>query len=65
MRHCLVLALIATACLTLLSNAHGQDDLVGKKAPNFKAGEMINGTGSKTLDDCRGEVILIKYWGTR
>ena len=42
-----------------------QEDLVGKEARNFSAGDMLFGgeVFAKSLEACRGEVILIKYWG--
>ncbi len=54
----LLLCLVATS-------VSGQADLVGKAPGGFSAGKMVNEVAAKTLDDCRGEVILIKYWGTR
>lgn len=57
--------LVSAVCAVATSPAHAQAQLVGKEAPPFSAGEMVNEVASKTLDDCRGEVILIKYWGTR
>ncbi len=57
--------LLAASFVAILLATPGFADLVGKDAPDFKAGEMINEVPQQTLDDCRGEVILIKYWGTR
>ena len=36
-----------------------------RKAPDFRVGDTINEPAVKTLDDARGEVILIKYWGIK
>ena len=57
---------VATLLLLALTPAlYGQAQLVGKEAAEFKAGDMINEVIAKTLKDTRGEVVLIKYWGTR
>lgn len=41
--------------------------LKGKDAPDFKAVRCINSPRDKqmTLEDCKGEVVLIKLWGVR
>ncbi|MCI0650454.1 MAG: hypothetical protein L0Z55_01075 [Planctomycetes bacterium] len=40
-----------------------QADLKGKDAPDFKVGSTINEAQALSLDECRGDVVLIKYWG--
>jgi hypothetical protein len=57
-------AMIALACLcapALLA----YNELVGKEAPAFHATSCVNppADGCLSLDDCRGSVVLIKYWG--
>jgi hypothetical protein len=53
------LAAILIAAPTLSA----QTDLLGKDAPDFRVGETINESAIHTIEDARGEVILIKYWG--
>ena len=60
---------LATAAL-LLGGAPGllaQEELVGKVAGDFEAGEMLYASEvlAKSLEECRGDVILIKYWGLK
>ncbi|MCZ7607849.1 MAG: redoxin domain-containing protein [Planctomycetota bacterium] len=40
--------------------------LTGKECPNFSATRFINppADGKTSFDDCKGEVILVKLWGT-
>lgn len=40
-------------------------DLVGKDAPGFTVPETVNEAPALDLQEMKGEVILIKYWGTR
>jgi hypothetical protein len=60
--------LTAAAALTALVLAapalSAQPNIVGQDAPDFKLGDTINDSAIKTIEDARGEVILIKYWGT-
>ena len=53
------------ALLLAVPTLQAQSDLLGKKAPDFRLGDTINDSAIKTLDDARGEVILIKYWGIK
>ena len=57
-------ALLAAA-LFFATAAWGQVDLMGKEAPDFTAENALNPTDANSLEDCRGEVVLIKYWGTQ
>ena len=43
--------------------AFAEKNLVGEAAPDFSIGTMVNGVPERTLADCQGEVVLIKYWG--
>lgn len=49
----------------LLTGSFLWADMVGKEAPSFRAGDMINGGHAKTLEDCKGEVVLVKFWGLK
>jgi hypothetical protein len=51
--------------LALAPVAFAQDDkkLVGKDAPDFEAADCINAPEATTLEQCKGDVILIKLWG--
>ena len=61
MRKGLLVALLALAAAPVM---FAQTDITGKDAPDFKATECINQPEATTLNDCAGEVVLIKYWGT-
>jgi len=52
------------ALLLAAPTLSAQPNLVGQDAPDFKLGDTINESAIKTIEDARGEVILIKYWGT-
>ncbi|MGE3163871.1 MAG: TlpA family protein disulfide reductase [Planctomycetota bacterium] len=43
----------------------GQEQLVGKPGPDFRAGDMLYDADvrGKSLAETKGEVVLIKYWG--
>ena len=40
-----------------------QEEITGKEAPNFSATVCVNKPEAFTLEACKGEVILIKFWG--
>ena len=58
-----VSATAVTLLMLCLLPAFAEQNIVGQPAPEFVVGSMINPVDEHTLDDCRGEVILIKYWG--
>ena len=63
-----VLALAAlVAIVGLAPVALAQEDLVGKVGGDFSAGDMLfdGDVTARNLEDARGEVILIKYWGLK
>jgi thiol-disulfide isomerase/thioredoxin len=66
MRNLLPVAVL-TAVIVIGPGLSAQEDLVGKPAPDFSVGQMLYDSEvlAKSLDDCRGEVILIKYWGLK
>jgi peroxiredoxin len=37
---------------------------VGKPAPDFSVAAVVNGSGKVTLNDLRGKVVLLDFWGT-
>lgn len=43
--------------------AFGQD-MQGKDAPAFDASSCVNPPEATTLEQCEGDVVLIKWWGT-
>ncbi|MCA8916571.1 MAG: hypothetical protein H6839_13110 [Planctomycetes bacterium] len=53
------------AMLALAPALFAQDNQVGQDAPEFKATVCVNQPDAITLEQCAGEVVLIKYWGTR
>lgn len=59
-RNAIMLTLIIglSASLTAQKGA-----LKGKEAKPFEVTECINMPDAKTLADCAGEVVLIKFWG--
>jgi hypothetical protein len=60
LRGFLLLGLLAMAPL-----AFAQDDITGKDAPDFDAKVCVNPPEATTFEQCKGDVVLIKYWGTR
>lgn len=58
---CLSLPAIA---LLALSPAFGAD-MVGAPAPKFEVSETVNEAPALNSEEMKGEVILIKYWGTQ
>jgi hypothetical protein len=59
MTRILLFAILASAPL------FAQTQLVGQDAGEFTVGECVNKPEAVTLEQCKGEVVLIKYWGTR
>jgi hypothetical protein len=57
--------LVAVLIAALAPAAFAQEQLVGKDAGEFKASVCINQPDAITLEQCAGEVVLIKYWGTK
>lgn len=61
-RKSLLIALLAVAMAPVM---FAQEDQVGQDAPEFKASVCVNQPDAISLEQCKGEVVLIKYWGTR
>ena len=64
-----VLAAVAAAALGLaLTNTSGVagtgNSFLGQAAPEIQVGDWINGDGRTTLEDYRGEVVFLEFWGT-
>lgn len=59
MKRVLLFALLASAPL------FAQEQIVGKDAGEFTVGDCVNKPEAVTMEQCKGEVVLIKYWGTR
>lgn len=57
--------LLALLAVSLAPAVFAQDNVVGQAAPEFKATVCVNQPDAITLEQCAGEVVLIKYWGTR
>jgi hypothetical protein len=59
----LLVALIAAAVAPVM---WAQTNMVGQDAPAFDAGEFVGeAPAATTMDQCRGDVVFIYYWGTR
>jgi hypothetical protein len=59
MMRILLFAVLAAAPLL------AQTQIVGQDAGEFTVGDCVNKPEAVTLEQCKGEVVLIKYWGTR
>ena len=57
--------LIAAMVLSLAPVLSAQTNIVGKDAPAFEVQECINTPEAVSMEQCKGEVVLIKYWGTK
>jgi hypothetical protein len=57
--------LLAATVLTLAPALMAQENMVGKDAPAFEAKVCVNQPEAISMEQCKGEVVLIKYWGTR
>lgn len=57
--------LIALFAVALAPVMFAQENQVGQDAPDFSATVCVNQPDAITLEQCKGEVVLIKYWGTR
>jgi len=66
MKTTLMLATLIVLCSPALSAA-ATNGMLGKPSPDFKADRCLNEPADqmKTLADCKGEVILVKLWGTK
>ncbi|MBZ0136763.1 MAG: hypothetical protein K8I27_10360 [Planctomycetes bacterium] len=58
----LLIALLAVAMAPVM---FAQENQVGQDAPDFSATVCVNQPEAITLEQCKGEVVLIKYWGTK
>jgi len=58
---------ILIAALLFAAPLAAQLELVGKEAPSFSAGACVNppADGASTMAACKGDVVLIKYWGPK
>ncbi|MEM7167863.1 MAG: hypothetical protein AAF581_20595 [Planctomycetota bacterium] len=61
MRRLFTLAIVALALAAPTAAEAGK--LVGKKAPKFSASYVINDPKALNLEQCLGDVVLIKAWG--
>ena len=57
--------LVAVLVASLAPAAFAQTQIVGQTAPDFKATVCVNQPDAISLEQCAGEVVLIKFWGTR
>jgi hypothetical protein len=57
--------LLALLAVSLAPAMFAQENQVGQTAPDFKATVCVNQPEAINLEQCAGEVVLIKYWGTR
>ncbi|MHC4840181.1 MAG: hypothetical protein ACYTDT_04360 [Planctomycetota bacterium] len=59
--HALIVMLLLLAPSLMASELFNQ--LVGQDAPDFDARTCVNKPADSTLEACKGNVILIKFWG--
>lgn len=57
----LLLALLAVAAPAAMA----QKALLNAPAPDFSADECVNAPEAITLEQCKGEVVLLDFWGTK
>lgn len=57
--------LLAALVMAMVPALSAQENITGKDAPEFNAEGCINTPDAVTMEQCKGEVVLIKYWGTR
>ena len=55
--------LVALAFAPAVWAQEGTKAKVGSDAPDFDASSAINAPEANTLEQCKGDVILIKLWG--
>ena len=58
-------AIFAALLVAAMPLAFGQGGMVGKKAPDFKATNLINEAEHVDMREMLGEVVLVKYWGIK
>lgn len=56
--------LVAALALALAPFALAQS-MEGKDAPSFDATVCVNQPEATTFEQCKGDVVLLKWWGTR
>jgi hypothetical protein len=57
--------LVAAMLLAMAPALMAQTNIVGKDAPAFDVQDSINTPEAVSMEQCKGEVVLIKYWGTK
>lgn len=57
--------LLAGLVVAMVPALSAQVDITGKDAPAFSASVCVNKPEAISMEQCKGEVVLIKYWGTR
>jgi peroxiredoxin len=57
------LVLVAASGCGAAGGGGAQSALVGTAAPSFKA-EPIGGDGAKSLEEAKGKVVILDFWGT-
>ena len=57
--------LFASMVLAMAPALMAQTNIVGSDAPAFEVKECINTPEAVSMEQCKGEVVLIKYWGTK
>ncbi|MBX3474208.1 MAG: hypothetical protein KF754_07475 [Planctomycetes bacterium] len=60
-----VMLLLGGMLLAMAPVVQAQVDITGKDAPAFSATVCVNKPEAISMEQCKGEVVLIKYWGTR
>jgi hypothetical protein len=54
----------AIALLALASAAPAWESLTGQEARPIEVDEWLNAAEGQTLEDLRGKVVLLEFWGT-
>ena len=44
--------------------AQSPASLIGKEAPPVEFTECVNEPEAKSLEECKGDVVFLKFWGT-
>lgn len=57
--------LFAAMVLSMAPALFAQTNILGKDAPAFEVQDAINMPEAVSMEQCKGEVVLIKYWGTK
>ncbi|MDC1141500.1 hypothetical protein OAU50_00270 [Planctomycetota bacterium] len=63
--HALMLVIALTCSATLSAQRAKPAELVGTEAKTFETKECVNMPEAVSMEQCAGEVVLIKFWGVK